>query len=30
MIDTLLGSDSLRTALDRGDNAEDILTSWRG
>ena len=29
MIDTLLGSDSLRTALDRGDSADDILATWR-
>ena len=29
VIDTLLGSDSLRKALDRGDNADEILASWR-
>lgn len=30
VIDTLLGSDSLREALDRGEEAEDILAKWRG
>lgn len=30
VIDTLLGSDSLRQALGRGDSAEDILAMWRG
>ncbi|NNE86106.1 MAG: DUF1343 domain-containing protein [Alphaproteobacteria bacterium] len=30
VIDTLLGSDSLRLALGRGDSAEDILDPWRG
>jgi len=30
MIDTLLGSDSLREALGRGDSADDILAMWRG
>lgn len=29
MIDTLLGSDSLRMALGRGDGAEEILARWR-
>ena len=29
VIDTLLGSDSLRKALDRGDSADDILSRWR-
>jgi len=29
VIDTLLGSDSLRTALARGEPAEDILARWR-
>lgn len=29
MIDTLLGSDSLRKALDRGDSAEEVLALWR-
>jgi uncharacterized protein YbbC (DUF1343 family) len=30
IVDTLLGSDSLRRALDSGDSAEDILQRWRG
>jgi len=30
MIDILLGSDSLRLALGRGDSAGDILAMWRG
>lgn len=29
MIDTLLGGDSLRKALERGDSADDILAMWR-
>ena len=29
IIDILLGNDSLRTALDRGDSAEDVLAQWR-
>ncbi len=29
VIDTLLGSDSLRVALDRGAGADDILAMWR-
>ena len=29
VIDTLLGSDGLRTALERGTSADDILTMWR-
>jgi uncharacterized protein YbbC (DUF1343 family) len=29
VIDTLLGSDSLRVALGRGDSADEILASWR-
>lgn len=29
VIDTLLGSDSLRVALDRGASADDILAMWR-
>ncbi len=29
VIDTLLGSDSLRLALGRGENADDILSQWR-
>lgn len=30
MIDTLLGSDSLRRAIDRGQSADEILAMWRG
>jgi hypothetical protein len=30
VIDTLLGSDSLRLALDSGDSAEAILERWHG
>lgn len=30
LIDTLLGSDSLREALGRDDSADDILALWRG
>jgi len=29
LIDTLLGSDALRVALERGDSADDILSRWR-
>lgn len=29
-IDTLLGSDSLRNAIDQGDSAETTLSRWRG
>lgn len=29
MIDTLLGNDSLRQAIDRGDSADEILARWR-